>query len=75
MTYKFENLGVWQRSLEYADKIHEIADQRPKHERYNLAGMGPRTTDRRRRFAECQFAGISLKTVQISGMEAYGLQV
>ena len=45
MTYKFENREVWQRSLEYADKIHEIADQRPKHERYNLVGMGRRTVD------------------------------
>ncbi len=36
MGYKFENLEVWQRSLDYADKIHEIADRLPRHERYNL---------------------------------------
>ena len=36
MAYKFEKLDVWQRALDYSDQIHEIADQLPKHERYNL---------------------------------------
>ncbi|MCS4150745.1 four helix bundle protein [Salinibacter ruber] len=37
MAYKFEQLDVWQRALEYTDQVHhEIADQLPKHERYNL---------------------------------------
>ena len=36
MAYKFEKLDVWQRALAYSDQIHEIADQLPKHERYNL---------------------------------------
>ena len=36
MAYKFEQLDVWQRALEYIDQVHEIADQLPKHERYNL---------------------------------------
>ena len=45
MAYKFENLEVWQRSLEYADQIHEIADRLPKHERYNLADQTTRATN------------------------------
>lgn len=36
MAYKFEQLDVWQRALGYIDQVHEIADQLPKHERYNL---------------------------------------
>ena len=36
MAYKFEKLDVWRRALGYSDQIHEIADQLPKHERYNL---------------------------------------
>jgi hypothetical protein len=53
MTYKFENLEVWQRSLEYADQIHEIADRLPKHERYNLReDRGRRLADRRQGIAE-----------------------
>jgi four helix bundle protein len=45
VAYKFENLEVWQRSLEYADKIHEIADALPKHERYNLADQMTRAAN------------------------------
>ena len=45
MCYKFETLEVWQRSLEYADQIHEIADALPKHERYNLADQTTRATN------------------------------
>ena len=36
MAYKFEQLDVWQRALAYSDQIHEIADQLPKYEQYNL---------------------------------------
>ena len=36
MAYKFENLEVWRRSLEYTDRLYEIAETLPKHERYNL---------------------------------------
>ena len=45
MVYKFENLEVWQRSLDYADRIHEIAEQLPKHERYNLADQMTRAAN------------------------------
>mgnify|MGYP006426360931 CR=1 FL=1 len=37
MAYKFEDLEVWTRALDYADRIHDIAEQLPQHERYNLA--------------------------------------
>jgi len=45
MNYKFETLEVWQRSLEYADQIHEIADRLPKHEHYNLADQMTRAAN------------------------------
>lgn len=31
MAYKFEQLDVWERALDYIDQIHEIADRLPKH--------------------------------------------
>jgi hypothetical protein len=53
VAYKFEQLDVWQRALDYADQIHEIADALPKHERYNLSeDRGRRLADRRQGFAE-----------------------
>jgi len=45
MAYKFEDLEVWQRSLDYADTVHEIADELPKHERYNLADQMTRAAN------------------------------
>jgi len=36
MAFKFENLEVWQSSLEYVDKIYEIANLLPAKEAYNL---------------------------------------
>jgi len=37
MSYKFENLEVWQLALEYTDHIYQTAEQLPDHERFNLA--------------------------------------
>lgn len=37
MGYKFEQLDVWEDTLDYIDQIHEITDRLPKRERYNLA--------------------------------------
>jgi four helix bundle protein len=45
MAYKFENLEIWQRALDYADQIHEIANKLPKHERYNLADQMTRAAN------------------------------
>ncbi len=36
MAFKFENLEVWQLSLEYVDHIYEICNILPDKERYNL---------------------------------------
>jgi four helix bundle protein len=36
MTYKFENLEVWQLSLEYIDFIYQLADTLPRKEEFNL---------------------------------------
>jgi four helix bundle protein len=36
MSYKFENLEVWQLSLEYIDLIYQLADTFPKKEEFNL---------------------------------------
>lgn len=36
MSFKFENLEVWKLSLEYVDKIYEIAKLLPVKEEYNL---------------------------------------
>ncbi len=36
MAFKFENLEVWQLSLEYVDKIYEITNLLPAKEEYNL---------------------------------------
>ncbi|WP_251963074.1 four helix bundle protein [Salinibacter ruber] len=45
MAYKFEELEVWKRALDYADKIHDIAEDLPKHERYNLADQMTRAAN------------------------------
>ena len=37
MAYKFEDLEVWTRALDYSDQVYDIAQRLPKHERYNLA--------------------------------------
>src|SRR5437868_6626353 len=36
MAFKFEQLDVWQLSLDYIDLIYKIADQLPRSEEYNL---------------------------------------
>lgn len=36
MGFKFENLEVWKLSLEYVDKIYDIAKSLPPKEEYNL---------------------------------------
>ncbi len=36
MPYKFEQLEVWQLSLEYIDSIYKLGEQLPRNEEYNL---------------------------------------
>ncbi|MCS4117589.1 four helix bundle protein [Salinibacter ruber] len=45
MAYKFEQLDVWERALDYIDQIHEIADELPKRERYNLGDQMTRAAN------------------------------
>jgi len=37
--YKFEKLEVWNLSIEFADRIYEIAEKLPELEKYNLASQ------------------------------------
>jgi four helix bundle protein len=36
MTYKFEQLEVWQLALDYIDLIYKLAEDVPRSEEYNL---------------------------------------
>jgi four helix bundle protein len=36
MTYKFEQLEVWQLALDYIDLIYKVAENLPRSEEYNL---------------------------------------
>jgi four helix bundle protein len=36
MTYKFEQLEVWQLAVEYIDSIYALANRLPRQEEYNL---------------------------------------
>jgi four helix bundle protein len=44
VAFKFENLEVWQLSLEYSDKIYEISEKFPAKEQYNLTSQMLRAT-------------------------------
>ena len=39
MTFKFENLKVWQQSLELTDDINTLAKTFPSHESYSLSSQ------------------------------------
>jgi len=45
MAFKFENLKVWQLSLDLADDIDKLAQAFPKHELYALANQIKRAAD------------------------------
>lgn len=45
MAFKFEQLCVWQASLEFGEKINLIADQFPKKEMFNLSTQIRRAAD------------------------------
>ena len=36
MSFKFEQLDVWNMSLDYSDSIYELAERLPENERFNL---------------------------------------
>jgi four helix bundle protein len=45
MPFKFENLKVWQASLELADEVDKVALSFPKHELYSLSSQIKRAAD------------------------------
>jgi len=45
MAFKFENLKVWQSSLELADDIDKLTFTFPKHELYSLSSQIKRAAD------------------------------
>lgn len=47
MAYKFEQLEVWQKALDYADQAHDIVEQLSQRERDNLSKDRGRRSSRR----------------------------
>jgi four helix bundle protein len=45
MKFKFERLVVWQKSLDLADKVHELAKHFPKEEMFVLSSQLRRAAD------------------------------
>jgi four helix bundle protein len=45
MAFKFENLRIWQESMELAEEINTVADNFPKKEFYNLSSQIRRAAD------------------------------
>ena len=45
MAFKFENLKVWQLSLDLADDIDKLAQTFPRHELFSLASQVKRAAD------------------------------
>ena len=45
MTFKFEKLGVWQKSIELGNQIHELSREFPKEELYILTSQIKRAAD------------------------------
>ncbi|MDI9365765.1 MAG: four helix bundle protein [Flavobacterium sp.] len=45
MAFKFENLKVWQASLDLADDVDKLAQTFPKHELYSLSSQIKRAAD------------------------------
>ena len=39
MAFKFEQLRVWQISLEFGEKINSLADEFPRKEMFNLSSQ------------------------------------
>lgn len=39
MSYKFENLNVWQNSIEFVDKIYKVTEKFPQKEQFGLTNQ------------------------------------
>lgn len=45
MSFKFENLIIWQKAMDFGEEINKLADQLPKKEIYNLSSQILRAAD------------------------------
>lgn len=45
MKFKFENLIIWQKAMDYGEEIFKLSDQFPKDEIYNLTSQIRRAAD------------------------------
>jgi four helix bundle protein len=45
MKFKFENLIIWQKAMDYGEEIFQLSMQLPKEEIYNLTSQIRRTVD------------------------------
>ena len=45
MGFKFENLVIWQRAMDYGEVINHLAEKFPKKEIYNLSSQILRAVD------------------------------
>jgi four helix bundle protein len=45
MSFKFENLKVWQKAMDYGEDIFELSGKFPKDETYNLTSQIRRAAD------------------------------
>ncbi|HVN56848.1 MAG TPA: four helix bundle protein [Bacteroidales bacterium] len=39
MSFKFENLNIWQKAMDFAEDIHELSKKLPDEEFYNLSSQ------------------------------------
>ena len=45
MSFKFENLIIWQKAMDYGENIFQLSNQFPKEEIYNLTSQIRRAVD------------------------------
>lgn len=45
MSFKFENLRVWQTSMDLGERVYQVSAKFPNHEMYNLTSQIRRATD------------------------------
>lgn len=45
MSFKFEKLIIWQKSMDLAEEVHEVSIKFPKEEQYNLTNQIRRAAD------------------------------
>jgi four helix bundle protein len=73
ITCKFQNLGVYEMSLDYVDRIYELANRLPAYERSNIRGQLERAatpihsniaegSTRQTDFEQSRFLGIALRS-------------